>query len=684
MAMAAMSKTKPRLLWTPPNPSATMTDRLRRHINARRSLSLKDYTDLYTYSISDGSRDEFWVDLFVFLGMKGDKVPSIGFQEHVQHLMFPVPMWYPDIKLNFTENLLSCQDPTEIVIHACTEGGEDIRDVTWGDLHSQVAQLADAMLSSGITVGDRVAGVLSNRLETVVACLAALSMGALWSTSSPDMGVEGVLDRVRQIRPKLFIVESDVFYNGRVQDQMDKNRQCAGELLQTPEFVNMVVIPRRTKVLEQRSLKVITWNTFLERGIGRPLKFAKLPFSHPGFIVYSSGTTGPPKCIVHSAAGLLLQSKKDSVVHFDVRPGDNILQYTTTGWIMWGKVICGIGYGGRTVLYDGSPLKPDPLVLLRLVVTHFGTSARFLTELKNFGLVPRDMIDLSCLRAIISTGSTLTAEVSEWFYDVGFPRHIHLVSTSGGTDIACSLVSGNPTLPLYAGEIQSESLGMATDVADADSPDAVSVKESGRAGELVCRRSFPSQPVSFWGEAGTERYRSSYFDRYGGEVWYQGDYVAMNPRTRGFEMLGRSDGVLNPSGVRFSSAEIYEVVDKIPGIADSLCVGQRRPADEDESVYLFIKMQPGRKLTSALKTTIRQTIRKARTPRHVPKYIIEVPDIPYTVNGKKIELAVKFIISNGTSKANGAVANPGSFEYYRRFYQIEKVLEEEQKARAKL
>ncbi|RMJ04805.1 hypothetical protein BHE90_015266 [Fusarium euwallaceae] len=639
-----VSNHSPRLLWQPREPSNAMLSKFRHFVNQRHSLNLKNYHDLWTYSTDDQATNDFWVDLFIFLGLTGDKVPQISYAAKDGESLFPPPTWYPEVKLNFTEILLSDRDPSKIVLHACTEGGNDVQDISWGTLISQVADLADAMRSSGIVKGDRVAGVLSNRLETIVACLATLSIGALWSTSSPDMGVEGVLDRLKQIQPKLLFTESDVFYGNKVLGLMEKNRSCAKQMLKTSEFMNMVVIPRSKPVQDEPELKLVTWSAFLKRGSGRPMQFERLPFNHPGFIVYSSGTTGPPKCIVHSAAGLLLQSRKDSVLHFDVQPGDNILQYTTTGWIMWGKVICGIGYGGRTVLYDGSPLKPDSLVLLRLIsrlgITHFGTSARYLTELKNSGLAPRDAIDLSCLKCVISTGTS-------------------------------TVVTGNPTLPLYAGEIQCETLGMATDITDADALEPISVKKIGRAGELTCGRPFPSQPVCFWGDDDMSRYKSSYFEKYGNKKWCQGDFIQMNPETGGFLMLGRSDGVLNPSGVRFGSAEIYEVVEKIPGIADTLCVGRRRPHDQDEAVMLFVKMAKGQKLTRQLKSTLKAAIRTARTPRHVPKFIFQVPDIPYTINGKKIEQEVKAIISRGTSKANGAVANPESFEYFRQFYEVE-------------
>ncbi|KAI9836767.1 MAG: hypothetical protein M1819_000932 [Sarea resinae] len=302
----------------------------------------------------------------------------------------------------------------------------------------------------------------------------------------------------------------------------------------------------------------------------------------------------------------------------------------------------------------------------------FGTSARFLSDLKSSGLKPRELIDLSSLRTVTSTGSTLTADVCNWFYDHGFPSDIHLISMSGGTDMACSLVTGSPTLPVYSGEIQCDSLGMAVDIVDNTSSTVVSIKETGEPGELVCLQPFPSQPVMFWGENGMKRYQSSYFERFGNRVWCQGDFVMVVPDTKGILMLGRSDGVLNPSGVRFGSAEIYAIVEKIPDIDDSICVGQRRPQDNDEAVVLFVKMKPSSRLTRQLREEIKKAIREARSPRHVPKYIFEITEIPYTVNGKKIELAVKQIVSGQPLKPNGAVANPASFASYQRFFDIEK------------
>ncbi|OQV08827.1 hypothetical protein CLAIMM_13044 [Cladophialophora immunda] len=516
------------------------------------------------------------------------------------------------------------------------------------------------MAQAGVTVGDRVAAIISNCVETVVACLATLSLGAIWSTSSPDMGVEGIMQRLNQIEPKLVLFESSVRYNGKLRPLVQKYEECTARLRKTRNFQLGIMIVREIPYSTKVSRDVVTWHNFVQGAPDRDLTFVQLPFNQPGFIVYSSGTTGAPKCIVHSACAMLLQIKKDYMLHLDVRPGDIIYQYTTTGWIMWAMVLCGLSYGGSVVLYDGSPLFPDPLVTLRMIeklkITLFGTSARFLTDLHDRKLNPRQTINLTSLRTVSSTGSVLPAKVCEWFYDAGFPEHIHLVSGSGGTDMACSLVLGDPTGPLYSGEIQAPALGMAVDIFDMTKVYAVSIKGTGEPGELVCREPFPSQPVLFWGEKGMDKYRSAYFDRFGDKVWTQGDFVSSSPVTGGYTMLGRSDGVLNPSGVRFGSAEIYNVVSEFTEFEDTICVGQRRPQDSDERVVLFIKTKDNRTLS--------------------PSTIQETPEIPYTINGKKIELAVKQIVSGQKVTPSGAVENPKSLIFYERFAEDEYLKEE--------
>lgn len=624
--------------------------------------------------------------------------------------MYPPPQFFPEIRMNIAENIFANYREGAVILHVTSEPSPDVRDVTWDELHADVARTASAMVAHGVRVGDRVAAVLSNRLETVVCCLAALSLGAIWSSSSPDMGMDGILSRLTQIRPKLVFCEREIVYNGKRVQLLAKHRTWAEVLAQqVPELEAVVVMggshaadraasnetkfkPGPTRMQD----KFISWNTFLGRGkSNRPLTFEQLPFSHPGFIVYSSGTTGPPKCIVHAAGGLLMSASKDAFLSYDVHRGDTILQYTTTAWVMWALVLVSLSFGGKVVLYDGSPMVPDPLVLLRLVeklrVNVFGTSAKFLSLLRDQRISPREQLNLSSLRTVVSTGSTLTADVAEWFYDSGFPPHVFLNSTCGGTDLACSLISGAASMPLYAGEIQAPCLGMAVDLYDIDDERGVSVQETGAPGELVCKQPWPSEPVLFWDDPSGEKYKNSYFTKYTARMhvrqlrghgqleerplWSQGDFVSRNPVTGGFVTHGRSDGVLNPGGVRFGSAEIYNVVEKDPAIADSVCVGQRRDGDTDESVVLFVVMVEGHKFTPTVARRLRDAIRSKLSPRHVPKYVFQTQKIPYTVNGKKMEVLVKKIVSGKDAKISPTIANPESIEDFRKFVRIEDVNE---------
>lgn len=599
--------------------------------------------------------------------------------------------------MNIAENIFANYRAGDVILHVASEGAEELRDVTWEELRGQVARSASAMASRGIKVGDRVAAVMSNRLETIVACLAALSLGAIWSTSSPEMGVDAILSRLTQIRPKLVVCERQVVYNGRLRHLLTKHRAWSQILAkETAELEAVVVVGGFGDVTSEPTespVKLITWDDLLAQGASNTiLGFRQLPFNHPAFIVWSSGTTGPPKSIVHTAGGLLVSASKDAFLSYDIRRGDTVLQYTTTAWIMWALVFVSLSFGGRVVLYDGSPLVPDPLVLLRLVeklrISVFGTSARFLSLLKEQGISPRNQLDLSSLRTVVSTGSILTADVAQWFYDEGFPPQVFLNSTCGGTDLACSLVSGVATMPLYAGEIQAPCLGMDVDVFDVDNDRGVSIQDTEDAGELVCKQPWPSEPAFFWGDPAGEKYKTSYFAKYpavapapsrqqsgGYPIWNQGDFVSKNQVTGGFLMHGRSDGVLNPSGVRFGSAEIYNVVAQDLTIADSLCIGQRRDHDADESVILFVQMVQGHDFDRAVARRLNDAIRSSLSPRHVPKYIFPVPGIPYTANGKKVEILVKKLVSGKEVKVSPTVVNPEILNFYKQFIQAEEASE---------
>lgn len=610
--------------------------------------------------------------------------------------MYPPPTFFPGVKMNIAENIFANYRAEDVILHVASEGAENLRDVTWEELRGKVARISQTMASRGVKVGDRVAAVISNRLETIVACLAALSLGAIWSTSSPEMGVDAILSRLTQIRPKLVFCESQVVYNGRMRDLLPKHRAWSRVLAkETAELEAVIVVGGFRDLLSEISeptespVKLIAWDEFLAQGPSNTrLEFRQLPFNHPGFIVWSSGTTGPPKSIVHAAGGLLVSASKDAFLSYDIRHGDTVLQYTTTGWIMWALVLVSLSFRGRVVLYDGSPLIPDPLVLLRLVeklrVSVFGTSAKFLSLLKEQGISPRDQLDLSSLRTVVSTGSILTADVAQWFYDKGFPPHVFLNSTCGGTDLACSLVSGAATMPLYAGEIQSPCLGMDVDIFDVENDRGVSIQSTGDPGELVCKQPWPSEPAFFWGDPAGEKYKASYYDKYpavapsygrqqhgGHPIWNQGDFVSQNRLTGGFVMHGRSDGVLNPSGVRFGSAEIYNVVAQDPTIADSVCVGQRRDRDADESVILFVQMAQGHAFNRDVARRLNDAIRSSLSPRHVPKYVFPVPGVPYTVNGKKVEILIKKLVSGKEVKISPTITNPEILDSYKQFIQAE-------------
>ncbi|KEF51079.1 acetoacetate-CoA ligase [Exophiala aquamarina CBS 119918] len=679
--MAFPQLVPPRTLWIPQNVGSTNLDRFRTTVNKKRALDLRDYRDVHSWSTQADTASDFWVELFEYQNLKPGATPKHAFDGSTSDKslpIFPPPHFFPGTTLNFTEHIFQNRIPGRTALYFAKEGSTDIERISWNELYTQVQTTAEAMRNSGVCKGDRVAAVITNCPEAIVACLATLSIGAIFSTSSPDMGTQGIMDRLLQIEPRLVFFESSVFYNGKTRTLMTKVGECIAALSTVLNFREAILIEREEQQRAHTLPWTVSWMHFNRRANGAELGFEQVQFHHPGFIVYSSGTTGPPKCIVHSAAGLLMKAKVDYMMGLNVCPGDTIYQYTTTGWIMWPLLLCGLAYGASIVLYDGSPLLPDPLATLQLVeklkVTLFGTSARFLTDLMMAGLKPRDSINLNSLRTVSSTGSVLGAEVCEWFYDHGFPTHVHLVSGSGGTDVAGALLTGDPTSAVYAGEIQRPALGMAIDVLDTDAKTPKTVAASGIAGELVCRLPFPSQPVMFWGRNGNTRYREAYFEQFGNGIWYQGDFVSMSPITGGFLMLGRSDGVLNPSGVRFGSSEIYGAIMHICEFEETICVGQRRPQDLDETVILFVKTKNNVPLTSELVARTKLEISSALTPRHVPKYIFQVPEIPYTVNGKKIELAVKQIVSGRQITPSGAVANPDSLKLYEKFFHLEEVL----------
>ena len=560
--------------------------------------------------------------------------------------MFPRPSFFQGARLNFAENLLypACQpeDSTLAVLVASEDSREQ---VTWKQLRGRVQQCTSALVYLGVQKGDRVAGYLANHTNALVAMLSAASIGAIWTAVSPDTGVHAVLDRMQQIDPALLFSDNAAKYNGKVHDVHDKLVEIASgirslravvvfETIPAVDFsINDVLVPSGSAFMYQDLL--VASHTV------PPAKFLQLEPDHPVYILYSSGTTGKPKCIVHGAIGTLIQHKKEHALQCDIRPGDRLFYFTTCTWMMWHWLVSGLATGATLVLYDGSPFRPleadgtgelaMPRLIDELEITHFGTSAKYLSILEQKSVLPRKELGLKSLRSIYSTGSPLAPSTFDYVYRA-FGPDINMASITGGTDIISLFGAPSPLSPVYIGEIQVLGLGMAVEVWDYQGKDVTS---AGEPGDLVCVKPFPCQPVTFWGEDGDEKYKKSYFETFPG-VWHHGDFVRVNSRSGGLIMLGRSDGVLKPAGVRFGSSEIYNVILKhFPEIEDALCIGRRRQQDSDEVVVLFIKMAPKSTFSNSLVQIIKSIIRQELSARHVPGIIDECPEIPVTVNGKK-------------------------------------------------
>ena len=560
--------------------------------------------------------------------------------------MFPRPGFFAGAKLNFAENLLfptSDPDENSSAVIAATEVSRE--RVSWKQLRDRVRHCTAAMRSAGIEKDDRVAGYLANHTNTLVAMLSTTAIGAIWTGVSPDTGVHAVLDRVRQIKPSLLFADNAVIYNGKTHDVHAKVAQVAQEL---PELKAAVIFDTvADHAFDLTDLKVSNgkawrYEDFVNTGNrDAELYFAQLPPDHPIYILYSSGTTGKPKCIVHGAIGTLIQHKKEHDIQCDIQPGDRLFYFTTCTWMMWHWLVSGLASGSTIILYDGSPFRPlqasgqgemaMPHLIEELGITHFGTSAKYLSVLEQKNILPKESLPMHSLKAIYSTGSPLAPSTFVYVYRA-FGPDIHLGSITGGTDIISLFGAPSPLSPVYAGEIQVRGLGMAVEVWDHEGKN---VTNTGEPGDLVCVKPFPCQPVMFWGEDGDKLYQKSYFEEFPG-VWHHGDFVRINPDTGGLIMLGRSDGILKPGGVRFGSAEIYNILLKhFPNVEDALCIGRRRETDTDETVVLFLKMGNGEKFSEDLAKEIQAVVRTELSARHVPGIINECPEIPVTTNGKK-------------------------------------------------
>ena len=639
-------------LWTP-SPErvqlANMTSFMR-DIRARWHVPIASYSDLYEFSIARA--DAFWTSVWEFAGIIGDRGPRVV--EDIDRM--PGARFFPDARLNFAENLLRRRDAQVAVIF----NGENqrFRTLTYADLHREVARFARALRMLGVGANDRVAGYVPNMPEAIIAALGAAALGAVWSSCSPDFGVQGVLDRFGQIEPRVLVAADGYFYGGKRHDVLPRLAEITERL---PTVERVVVIPYATEHPPLDGVRAaVLWNDFAaSAGAAEGIEFERLPFNHPLYILYSSGTTGVPKCIVHGAGGTLIQHLKEHQLHCDIQAGDRVFYFTTCGWMMWNWLVSALASGATLMLFDGSPFHPDGSVLFDFADRHgmtlFGTSAKYIDALHKAGLAPVETHRLETLRTMTSTGSPLAPESFDYVY-CDIKRDIHLASISGGTDIISCFVGGNPIGPVWRGEIQARALGMRVEVYDEHGR---SVR--GQKGELVCTMPFPSMPIGFWNDPDGRKYRAAYFERFPG-VWHHGDYVELTEHD-GMIIYGRSDAVLNPGGVRIGTAEIYRQVEQLDEIVESIVIGQR--VASDERIVLFVRLREGLQLTPALEDRIRRRIRENTTPRHVPARIVQVGEIPRTKSGKIVELAVRDVVHGREVKNREALANPEALDQFR-------------------
>ncbi len=640
------------ILWQPSKDqvAAARVTRFREFVNQIHGLDLTDYEGLYQWSVEEAP--EFWRALWDYCQVVGDG-PGATVVEGF--LRMPGARWFPEALLNYAENLLQGRDAAEAIVFL-NERGDSTR-LTFSQLRDQVAAFASALRSDGVGSGDRVVGFLPNLPQTVVAMLATTSLGAIWSSCSPDFGVEGVLDRFSQIEPSVLVCADGYFYGGKQHNSLAVV-ELIRERLKTLRRTLVVNYLGQGKNSDSSLAEGLTsFTDYLAQGAGAKLEFTRLPFDHPLFIMFSSGTTGLPKCMVHSAGGTLLQHLKEHRLHCDLGPDDRFFYFTTCGWMMWNWLVSGLASDATIMLYDGHPLKPGPILWDYAQDEHlsiFGTSAKYLETCHKLGLLPARSHDLTSLRCLLSTGSPLAPESFDYVYGE-VKKDLQLSSISGGTDIISCFVLGNPVLPVHRGRLQCRGLGMKVEVFNSDAQPVV-----GEKGELVCSAPFVSMPTGFWNDPKGSRYHQAYFDRFE-NIWCHGDFAELTS-DGGMIIHGRSDTVLNPGGVRIGTAEIYRVVDRFAEVTESLVVGQSHQGDV--RVVLFVALREGLTLGPDLETRLRHRIRAEETPRHVPAVIRQVPAIPRTISGKIVELAVRNILHGLPVENSEALANPESLAYF--------------------
>jgi acetoacetyl-CoA synthetase len=655
-------------IWTPSPErvaSANLTD-FHRRLKARFGFGGEDYASLHRWSVEhlEDFWEAAWEDTGVNTSAKHTAVLTDRTMPRVRQL--PEEVWFPGARFNFAQHLLRFRDDRTALI---AEGeGTPRRRMTYHELYDQVARCAAGLKALGVGEGDRVAAFMPNTIETVVAMLAATSMGAIWSSTSPDFGFQGVMDRFGQIDPKVLLCANGYHYNGKAHDSLEKVAHLQREIGSIEQVVVVPFVAELPSELDGG----MSWEALLAKGstgngggagssagtTAPPLEFGQFPFDQPLYIMYSSGTTGAPKCIVHGAGGTLVKHHLEQRYHSDLKREDTLFYFTTCGWMMWNWLVSGLAQGATLVLYDGSPGYPDASRLFRLAeetgITIFGTSPKFLATCQKAGLVPAEQHDLSWMRTMLSTGAPLETNQFHWVYEA-IRQDMQLASISGGTDIMGCFMGGNPYVPVYAGEIQGPCLGV-----DMAAFDETGRPVTGSKGELVCRQPFPSMPIGFWQDPQGQKFADAYFDTYPG-IWRHGDFILINEHG-GIVVYGRSDATLNPGGVRIGTAEIYRIVEDLPFVLDSIVVGH--PVDGEVQVVLFVVMRPGETLTPEREQEIRAAIRGKATPRHVPAVIRPISEVPVTINGKKVELAVGNLLRGEPVKNRDALANPQALDQF--------------------